>query len=94
VTLKLSRLRDRTYAAAEASFARRPLVWVGTTLPGATDTMLSARPTDTVARPPQREPLELPWMWFPDLLKITMSDHPKLKDAVNLGLMRLRANRC
>jgi hypothetical protein len=82
VTLTLSRLGDRVYAAGEASFAGQPGVWVGTTLPGATETALSWRPTGAPPPPPpQREPEEPPKRWFPDLLKITVPDHPRLKEA-------------
>jgi len=79
VTLTLSRLGDRVYAAGEASFAGRPAVWVGTTLPGATETTLSWRATDVVA--PRQEPAEPPKRRFPDLLKIAMPEHPKLKES-------------
>jgi hypothetical protein len=85
VTLTLSRLGDRVYAAGEASFAGRPVVWVGTPLPGATEATLSWRATDVVARPPQHEPVEPPKRWFPDLLKITMPEHPKLKEPARIS---------
>jgi hypothetical protein len=85
VTLTLSRLGDRVYAAGESSFAGRPVVWVGTTLPGATETRLSWRATDVVAPPPQPESLEPPKRWFPDLLKITMPEHPKLKESARIS---------
>jgi hypothetical protein len=79
VPLTLSRLGDRVYAAGEASFGGQPAVFVGTTLPGATETTLSWRARDVVA-PSQRGPVEPPKRWFPDLLKITMPEHPKLKE--------------
>jgi hypothetical protein len=78
VALTLSRLGDRAYAAGEASLAGRPVVWVGTTQPGATETKLSWRTTDVVAPPSsQREPVEPPKRWFPGLLQITVPEHPK-----------------
>jgi hypothetical protein len=78
VALTLSRLGDRAYAAGEASLAGRPVVWVGTTQPAATETKLSWRTTDVVAPPSsQREPVEPPKRWFPGLLQITVPEHPK-----------------
>jgi hypothetical protein len=85
VTLTLSRLGERVYAAGEASFAGRPVVWVGTTLPGALETRLSWRATDLVASPPQPQSVEPPKRWFPDLLKITMPEHPKLKESARIS---------
>jgi hypothetical protein len=85
VTLTLSRLGDRVYAAGEASFVGRPVVWVGTTLPGATETKLSWRATDMVAPPQRREPVQPPTRWFPGLLKITVPEHPKVKKAGEPG---------
>jgi hypothetical protein len=85
VTLTLSRLGDRVYAAGEASFVGRPVVWVGTTLPGTTETKLSWRATDMVTPPQQRQPVQSPTRWFPDLLKLTLSEHPKLKEAGKPG---------
>ena len=84
VTLTLSRLGDRVYAAGEATVAGQPVVWVGTTLPGATETTLSWRHTGAAPPSiPQREPAKPPKMWFPELLELTLPEHPKLRDAVS-----------
>jgi hypothetical protein len=85
VTLTLSRLGDRVYAAGEAPFAGRPAVWVGTPVPGSTETKVSWRATDVVAPPSQHESVEPPKRWFPDLLKITMPEHPKLKESARIS---------
>lgn len=83
VVLAVARLGDRVYAAGEASFAGRPVVWVGTTMPGATETTLSWRPTDAGVPPPAVtvEPAEPPKVWFPGLRSLTLPEHPKLATA-------------
>jgi hypothetical protein len=77
VALTLSRLGDRVYAAGEASLVGRPVVWVGTTLPGATETKLSWRTTDVAPPSSQGEPIEPQKKWFPGLLQLTVPEHPK-----------------
>ncbi|MGH3852886.1 MAG: hypothetical protein ACRDR6_05195 [Pseudonocardiaceae bacterium] len=83
VMLTVARLGGRVYGAGEASLAGRPVVWVGTTNPGATETKLSWRATDAVVPPPAvpAEPAESPKMWFPGLRSLTFPEHPKLATA-------------
>jgi hypothetical protein len=80
VVLALAQLGSRTYGAGEASLVGRPVVWVGTTRPGATVTTLSWRATDTPVPPPVEpgQSPELPTVLFPSLQSLILPEHPKL----------------
>ncbi|WP_433211037.1 hypothetical protein ACQP00_49735 [Dactylosporangium sp. CS-047395] len=80
VVLTMARLGGRLYGAGEASFVGRPVVWVGTTMPGTTETRLSWRATDANA-PPPAIPVEPPMpseVWFPHLHSLSFPEHPKV----------------